>query len=256
MNRRILSSLGFVAVISLVAPSLGNAQDLAPIKLPAPQMDGGKPLMQVLKQRLSAREFSPDKVPAQTLANLLWAAWGINRPDGRRTAPSASNQQEIEIEKFSRQTAFNIFPQVGPLGEGGSEEESDIERELPKILGLDKLAVTVTAAMVPIFCGASAAVNLETEQPATLEQVRELLEQAPGVLVVDRPEAEEFPDTLLAMSREEILVGRLRRDPTAASGFNFWISMDNLRKGSSLNMVQIAEAVLLPERKAPPAKKE
>ena len=162
---------------------------------------------------------------------------------------SIFNQQEIELAKFSRQTAFNIFPQVGPFHEGTSEEESDLGAELPKILGLPRLAITVTAAMVPIFCGASAAVNLETEQPATVEQVRELLEEAPGVLVFDRPEAEEYPDTLLAMAREEVLVGRLRQDPTVASGIALWLSMDNLRKGSSLNLVQIAEAVLVQDRK-------
>jgi aspartate-semialdehyde dehydrogenase len=162
---------------------------------------------------------------------------------------SIFSQQEIELAKFSRQAAFNVFPQVGPFHEGASEEESDIEQEVPKILGLTKLPLTVTAAMVPIFCGASAAVNLETEQPATVEQVRELLEAAPGVLVFDRPEAEEFPDTLLAMARAEVLVGRLRRDPTVSSGINLWLSMDNLRKGSSLNLVQIAEAVLVRDRK-------
>jgi nitroreductase len=95
-----------MAVISLVAASPGNAQDLAPIKLPTPQMDGGKPLMQVLNQRQSAREFSPDRLPAQALANLLWSAWGINRPDGRRTAPSASNRQEIDIYVTLPEGAF------------------------------------------------------------------------------------------------------------------------------------------------------
>lgn len=73
------------------------AQDPVPIKLPNPITTGGKPLMEVLKARSSAREFSPAKIPAQTLANLLWAAWGINRPDGRRTAPSAGNGQEVDI---------------------------------------------------------------------------------------------------------------------------------------------------------------
>jgi zinc protease len=73
------------------------AQDLAPIKLPAPKTDGGKPLMQALKERQSSREFTSDKLLPQTISNLLWAAWGINRPDGRRTAPSASNRQEIDI---------------------------------------------------------------------------------------------------------------------------------------------------------------
>jgi nitroreductase len=97
MNRRALSFLGCVALASLILASVTGSQDLAPIKLPAPQMSGGKPLMEALKARQSAREFSPDKLTPQTLANLLWAAWGINRADGRRTAPSASNRQEIEI---------------------------------------------------------------------------------------------------------------------------------------------------------------
>jgi len=71
--------------------------DSSPIQLPTPQMEGGKPLMQVLKSRMSVRTFSEEKLPMQTLSNLLWAAFGINRPDGRRTAPSAKNWQEIDI---------------------------------------------------------------------------------------------------------------------------------------------------------------
>ncbi|HEY3382485.1 MAG TPA: SagB/ThcOx family dehydrogenase [Vicinamibacterales bacterium] len=84
-------------VLVLATCSLAAAQDLAPIKLPAPQTDGGKPLMQVLKARQSSREFGPEKVSMQVLSNLLWAAWGVSRPDGRRTAPSASNKQEIDV---------------------------------------------------------------------------------------------------------------------------------------------------------------
>jgi len=72
-------------------------QELKPIQLPQPQMDGGRPLMQVLKDRKSAREFGPGVLSPQTLSNLLWAAFGINRPDGRRTAPSAMNWQEVSI---------------------------------------------------------------------------------------------------------------------------------------------------------------
>jgi nitroreductase len=96
MTRRALSSL-FVILGLAFAAGAGYAQTLTPITLPAPMMEGGKPLMGALKARSSAREFNADPLPAQTLANLLWAAWGINRPDGRRTAPSASNKQEIEI---------------------------------------------------------------------------------------------------------------------------------------------------------------
>ena len=97
MSRRLLLSFVFIAILSFLPASVTLGQELAPVKLPAPQMDGGKPLMQVLKARQSGREFSDQKLSPQTLSNLLWAAWGINRPDGRRTAPSASNRQEVEI---------------------------------------------------------------------------------------------------------------------------------------------------------------
>jgi SagB-type dehydrogenase family enzyme len=72
-------------------------KELKPIELLKPQMDGGMPLMQALKARKSSREFSNEKLPLQVLSNMLWAAWGINRPDGKRTAPSAMNLQEIDV---------------------------------------------------------------------------------------------------------------------------------------------------------------
>ena len=82
----------------LISPALTIAQELKPIELPKPQMDGGKPLMQALKERHSSREFSSQKLPDQVLSNLLWAAFGVNRLDsGKRTAPSAMNWQEIDI---------------------------------------------------------------------------------------------------------------------------------------------------------------
>jgi nitroreductase len=84
-------------LLALIVCIAVQAQDLKSIQLPAPQTDGGRPLMQVLKERKTQREFGPEKLPTQVLANLLWAAFGINRPDGRRTAPSAMNWQEIDI---------------------------------------------------------------------------------------------------------------------------------------------------------------
>jgi nitroreductase len=81
----------------LLLPFTLFAQDLKPIALPQPRMEGGKPLLQALKQRKSTREFTQEKLSAQTLSDLLWAAWGVNRPDGRRTAPSAMNSREIDV---------------------------------------------------------------------------------------------------------------------------------------------------------------
>ena len=87
-----------VVLLGIALAGQGVAQELAPVALPAPQTDGGKPLMQALKLRASARAFAPDPLPEQMLSNLLWAAWGINRPqEGRRTAPSARNWQEIDV---------------------------------------------------------------------------------------------------------------------------------------------------------------
>jgi SagB-type dehydrogenase family enzyme len=100
----------------LLSASILAAQD---VKLPAPDTKGGKPLMQALAARQSAREFSPEKLSPQTLANLLWAAWGVNRADGRRTAPSAVNYQEIEVYVLTADGAYvydakgNALKQVG-----------------------------------------------------------------------------------------------------------------------------------------------
>lgn len=87
-----------VCAALMLYPWIAAAQELKPLELPRPQMDGGRPLMQVLKDRHTTREFKPDKLPLQVLSNLLWAAFGVNRPDsGKRTAPSARNWQEIDI---------------------------------------------------------------------------------------------------------------------------------------------------------------
>jgi nitroreductase len=105
MRRMMRISIAQLVVV-LVA-SAAAAQELAPIQLPAPQTEGGKPLMQALKLRATARAFAPDPLPKQTLSTLLWAAWGINRPkEGKRTAPSARNWQEIDVYVVTASGAY------------------------------------------------------------------------------------------------------------------------------------------------------
>ncbi len=99
MRKSFLIPILFAAV-SLVA------QELKPVTLPAPNTDGGRPLMQVLKERKTAREFSPEKLPVQLLSNLLWAAAGTNRPDGHRTVPSAMNWQEVQVYVATAEGAY------------------------------------------------------------------------------------------------------------------------------------------------------
>jgi len=98
MKKGLLLSFGLVLSLSLISYSLIFAEEPKPIQLLKPQTDGGRPLMQVLKDRKSSREFGSEKLPPQILSNLLWAAFGINRPDsGKRTAPSAMNRQEMDV---------------------------------------------------------------------------------------------------------------------------------------------------------------
>lgn len=97
MKTKITVTLFLIFIISFVCPLSGWAEEIKTIKLPAPQTESGKPLMQALKERKSIREFSSEELSLQMLSDLLWAANGVNRPDGRRTAPSAHNAQEIDI---------------------------------------------------------------------------------------------------------------------------------------------------------------
>ena len=98
MNSKLFQATCVGLAVLFASSLLVLSQVLKPIPLPQPQMDGGKPLMQALKERKSTRSFSSEKLPRQTLGNLLWAAFGVNRPDtGQRTAPSAMNRQEIDI---------------------------------------------------------------------------------------------------------------------------------------------------------------
>jgi nitroreductase len=114
------SVLLLLAGMSL-AVVLPAADAPGPIKLPAPRTEGGKPLMEALKLRSTSRAFAPDPLPLQTLSNLLWAAWGINRPDGRRTAPSARNWQEIDVVVVLPEGAY-VYDAAGnvlnPLASG------------------------------------------------------------------------------------------------------------------------------------------
>ncbi len=103
----VITAVLLAAVVIVAAGAPAWAEDPAPVALPAPQTTGGKPLMQALALRSTSRAFAPDPLPLQTLSNLLWAAWGINRPaEGKRTAPSARNWQEIDLYVVMPQGAF------------------------------------------------------------------------------------------------------------------------------------------------------
>src|SRR5207253_3009668 len=123
-------------------------------------------------------------------------------------------------------------------------EEIKMVRETHKIMGDDSILVSPTTARVPVRIGHSEAINLEFERPITPEQARAALRAAPGVIVVDDYARGEVPLALSSAGRDEVFVGRIRRDPTVPSGLNLWVVADNLRKGAATNAVQIAEVLV------------
>jgi aspartate-semialdehyde dehydrogenase len=143
------------------------------------------------------------------------------------------------------QLAGNVLPHDWKAGEDGyTEEESKIIAETRKILGDDSIQVSPTTARVPVRIGHSEAINLEFHKPITVEQAREALRRAAGVVVLDDPSKGEVPLPLNLAGRDEVFVGRIRRDPTVPHGLNLWVVADNLRKGAATNAVQIAEVLV------------
>jgi aspartate-semialdehyde dehydrogenase len=144
---------------------------------------------------------------------------------------------------YPHQIAFNVLPQVETFKDGDdyTTEERKMIAETRKILGLPELRISATCARVPVRIGHSQSVNLETAEDLTPERARELLRAAPGVSVVDEPAAGVYPMAIDAEGGDDVLVGRIRRDPSNPRTLNLWIVGDNLRKGAALNAVQLAE---------------
>lgn len=125
-----------------------------------------------------------------------------------------------------------------------TKEEMKLVHETRKILGDEKMAITATAVRVPVHGGHSESVNVEFESAFDVSEVRELLAKTPGVIVEDDPANNKYPMPLYAKDRNEVLVGRIRRDESIENGLNLWIVSDNLRKGAATNAVQIAKHLM------------
>jgi len=150
---------------------------------------------------------------------------------------------------YPHRIAFNVLPQVETFVDGDdyTTEERKVMAETRKILGLgEEVGISATCARVPVFTGHSESVNVQTREDLSPEDCRELLAAAPGVVVVDDPSSGRYPLAIDAAGRDEVLVGRIRRDPGHERTLNLWVAGDNLRKGAATNAVQVAE--LLVER--------
>lgn len=151
---------------------------------------------------------------------------------------------EAEPRVYPHQIAQNLLAEIGSLKDDGLySEELKMVQETRKIFHAPELRVSATCVRVPVVVSHSEAIHIELQRPMSPEEAREVLRQAPGVVVVDDPAAHRYPTPLDAAGRDEVFVGRIRKDPSYDRGLALWVVSDNLRKGAALNAVQVFELV-------------
>lgn len=148
-------------------------------------------------------------------------------------------------KKFPHQIAGNCLPHIDVFMDNGyTKEEMKMIWETRKILHHPELKVTATTVRVPVFNSHSESVNVEFENPVDICEIKKILSEAPGIVVVDDPANNKYPLALDAAGTDEVYVGRIRRDESVDNGINFWVVADNIRKGAATNAVQIAQILV------------
>jgi aspartate-semialdehyde dehydrogenase len=188
------------------------------------------------------------------LERIVFTSYQSTSGTGKRAVEELDNQARAILrgdeppapEVYPHPIAFNVIPQVESFKDGDdyTTEERKVIAESRKILGLPELRITVTCARVPVRNCHSEALNVETREDLSPEDCRTLLGDAPGLVVVDEPAAGRYPLASDAAGRDEVFVGRIRRDESNPRTLNMWIVGDNLRKGAATNTVQIAELLI------------
>lgn len=153
------------------------------------------------------------------------------------------NGRPAKAEVYSQQIAFNVLPHIDEFQENGyTREEMKMVWETKKILEDETILVNPTTVRVPVLYGHSEAIHLELKAPMSAEEARKLLAKAPGVKLIDDPSKLQYPTPIShAIGRDEVFVGRIRKDISHPNGLNLWVVADNIRKGAATNAVQIAE---------------
>jgi aspartate-semialdehyde dehydrogenase len=143
--------------------------------------------------------------------------------------------------KFSKPIAFNVLPHIDVfLDNGYTKEEMKMVNETRKILGDQSIGITATTVRVPVYNGHSESVNVETKKPFKIEEIKRLLSESPGIVVMDDTANNIYPTALDVDGKDETYIGRIRRDESVENGLNMWVVADNIRKGAATNAVQIA----------------
>ena len=171
---------------------------------------------------------------------------GINQLNCEETKHSQLSTLNSQLTNaYPHQIYRNVLPHGGDFCDNGyTTEEEKLVNETRKILRDPNIAITATVCRVPVTGGHSEAVNVETLRPFEIEEVRRLLENMPGVVVQDDPANNLYPMAITSFDKDEVFVGRIRRDHSIANGMNLWIVSDNIRKGAATNAVQIAKHLI------------
>lgn len=171
---------------------------------------------------------------------------GINQLDREEVENGKWKVENSSLPNaYPHQIYRNVLPHGGDFCENGyTTEEEKLVNETRKILRAPQIAITATVCRVPVTGGHSEAVNVEFNKPFELNEVRQLLERYPGIVVQDDPALNLYPMAITAYDRDEVFVGRIRRDFSIENGLNFWVVSDNIRKGAATNAVQIAKYVI------------
>lgn len=162
----------------------------------------------------------------------------------RKQTEEALEGEELRPEVYPHSIAFNALPHIDVFEENGyTKEEMKMVRETHKIIG-EEIDVSPTAVRLPIFRSHGESINIRTKRKVEPEEAKALLEDTPGITVEDRPEENIYPLPTRSEGKDDVFVGRIRKDPTVENGLNLWVVSDNLRKGAALNTVQIAETMV------------
>ncbi len=155
------------------------------------------------------------------------------------------NGEATKPEVFAKQIAFNIVPRIDVwVDEYYTKEEMKMVWETQKIFSVPDLAITATTVRVPVFRSHSESIYIETEKPINADKAREILQNAPGVILQDDPGNEVYPTPLETSTKDEVFVGRIRNDLYTENALNLWVVSDQIKKGAALNTVQIAEEMI------------
>ncbi len=151
----------------------------------------------------------------------------------------------VTVEKFAHQLAFNLIPQIDVFMDNGyTKEEMKMVTETKKIMEDNNIEVSATCIRVPVMRAHSEAINIETQKPITAKEAREEWENSEGIIVVDNPENKEYPMPFFCAGKDEVFIGRIRKDISIENGLAFWCVSDQILKGAALNAIQIAEEII------------